>query len=41
MFSTNTPIKGYVFKDVYKEMNPGTKEAPKFIKVHEKLLKTK
>ena len=40
MFSTYAPIKNYVSKDVYKEMNRGTEEVPKIIKVHEKLSKT-
>ena len=40
MFSSNALIKSYVSKDVYKEMNLGTEEVPKIIKVHEKLSKT-
>ena len=40
MFSYNTPIKSYVSKDIYKEMNLGTEEVPKIIKVYEKLSKT-
>ena len=39
MFSYNAPIKSYVSKDVYKEMNLGTEEVPNNIKVHEKLFK--
>ena len=39
MFSSNAPIKSYVSKDVYKEMNLGTEEVSKIIKVHEKLSK--
>jgi hypothetical protein len=41
MFSLNAPIKSYVSKDVYKEMNLGTNEVPKIIKVYEKISKTK
>ena len=39
MFSYNAPIKSYVSKNVYKEMNLGTDKVPKIIKVHEKLSK--
>ena len=40
MFCYNAPIKSYVSKDVYKEMNLGTEKVPKIIKVYEKLSKT-
>ena len=35
MFSSPTLIKSYVAKDVCKEMNLGTEEVPKIIKVYE------
>ena len=37
MFSSSTPIKSYVAKDVCKEMNLGTEEIPKIIKIYEKI----
>ena len=40
MFSYDAPIKSYVSKDVDKEMNLGTEEVPKIIKIYAKLSKT-
>lgn len=37
MFSSNTTIESYVAKAVCKEMNLGTKETPKIIKIYEKI----
>ena len=39
IFYSNAHIKSYMSKDVHKDMNLGTKEVPKIIKVHEKLSK--
>lgn len=40
ILSSNAPIESYVSRDVYKEINLGTLEALKIIKVHEKSSKT-
>lgn len=39
MFSSNTPIKTYVSKDVYNEMHLGIEKVPKIITKHGKLSK--
>ena len=41
IFYNEAPIKKYVSKCIYDEMNLRIKEVPKIIKVHEKLTKTK